>query len=150
MRRERRRVASTWLWRAAQRDLLAKQPFRRLVPEVSLLLEAFALAALALAFAGPNTRGGQIDSDHVAIVIDASASMASRTASGATRLELAQEAALALVQRLGPTADALVIEAGRDARVVSPLERDKRRLGAAIGRVSAHEVEGDMARAVAL
>lgn len=150
MRRERRRVSSTWLWRAAQRDLLAKQPFRRLVPEVSLLLEASALVALALAFAGPNTRGGQIDSDHVAIVIDGSASMATRSGSGPTRIELGREAALALVQRLGPAADALVIEAGRDARVVSPLERDKRRLAAAIERVSAHEVEGDMARAVAL
>jgi hypothetical protein len=150
MRRERRRVSSIWLWRAAQRDLLAKQPFRRLVPEVSLLLEAAALVALALAFAGPNTRGGQIDSDHVAIVIDGSASMASRTERGPARIELAQDAALAIVQRLGPSSDALVVEAGRDARVVSPLERDKRRLGAAIARTGAHEVEGDMARAVAL
>jgi hypothetical protein len=150
MRRERRTVSSTWLWQAAQRDLLAKQPFRRLVPEVSLLLEALALAALALAFAGPNTRGGQIDSDHVAIVIDGSASMGSRTEAGPTRIERAREAANAVVQRLGPSADALIIEAAREARVVSPLERDKRRLASAIARVSAQEVEGDMARAVAL
>ena len=74
IRREKRRVPSTWLWRSAERDLLAKQPFRRLFPHVSLILEALAIAALALAFSRPIVRGGQIDSAHLGIVIDTSAS----------------------------------------------------------------------------
>ena len=32
------RVPSTWLWAAAHRDLLAKHPFRRLIPELPLTI----------------------------------------------------------------------------------------------------------------
>ena len=67
IQRERRRVSSIWLWRSAERDLLARQPFRRLVPYVSLVLEALALVCLALAFARPSTRGGQIDDREPAV-----------------------------------------------------------------------------------
>ena len=150
IQREAQRVSSIWLWQAAARDLLARQPFRRLVPHVSLILEALALIALALAVAGPVTRGGRIDSDHVAIVIDASASMTTTDGAGRSRAALAADSARAAVRRLGPGADALVIEAGREPRVVSPWEHDVRRLEAAIERVQAGEVEGDLGRAIAL
>ena len=150
IQREKRRVSSTWLWQAAARDLLARQPFRRLVPHVSLILEALAIVALGLAAARPVTRGGRIDSDHVALVIDASASMTTAGPDGRTRASLAADAARAAVRRLGPGADALVVEAGREPRVVSPWEHDVRRLEAAIGRVTAGEVEGDLGRALSL
>jgi Ca-activated chloride channel family protein len=150
IKREERRVSSIWLWQAAARDLLARQPFRRLVPHVSLILEALALVALALSVATPLTRGGRIDSDHVAVVIDGSASMTTLDASGRSRAALAQEAARAALRRLGPGADALVIEAGREPRVVSPWEHDVRRLEAAVDRVKAGEVEGDLGRALSL
>jgi hypothetical protein len=146
-------VSSTWLWATAQRDLLAKHPFRRLVPELPLLLEILALIALALVLARPSTRGGAIDGDHVALVIDTSASMATRVGgpSGATtRIDQARRAAQDVVARLAPGADAIVIEAARDARVVSPPERDPRRLQAAIASIPARDVEGDLAGAVAL
>jgi hypothetical protein len=150
IRREQRRVPSVWLWRSAERDLLAKQPFRRLFPYVSLILEALAIAALALAFASPSVRGGQIDSSHVAIVIDTSASMGALSSDGRSRFELAREAARAVSRRLGPGADALVVEAGREPRVVSPLERDPKRIDAAIDRVKLGEVEGDLGSALGL
>jgi hypothetical protein len=150
IQRERRRVSSIWLWQAAQRDLLAKQPFRRLVPHVSLILEALALAALALAAAHPVTRGGRIDASHVVLIIDTSASMGTLNSAGRSRAEEAKGAAANAVRRLGPGADALVIEAGREPRVVSPWEHDVQRLVAAIQRVSASEAEGDLGRAVAL
>ena len=153
IRRTRQRVPSTWLWAAAQRDLVAKHPFRKLVPELPLLLEILTIAALALALARPTTRGGAIEGDHVAVVVDASASMATRVGGAAgttTRIEQAKAAARNLVSQLGPDADAVVIEAGREARVVSPLERDPRKLQAAIDSIGAREVEGDLAAAVAL
>src|SRR5258708_14646117 len=68
IKRRRQRVSSTWLWAAAQRDLLAKHPFRKLVPELPLLLEILALAALALALARPTTRGRTIHRGHAAIL----------------------------------------------------------------------------------
>lgn len=150
IRRERRRIASVWLWRSAERDLLAKHPFRRLVPYVSLILEALALSLLAVALARPVTRGGELDSDHLALVVDTSASMAALGADGRPRIAEAREAALSALRRLPPGASALVISAGRDPRVVSPWERDLRRLTAAVERIEAGEVEGDLGRALAL
>jgi hypothetical protein len=103
--RERKKVASTWLWAMAQRDLMARSPFKRLVAQVPLVLQALALAALALALARPATRGRAFTGDHVAIILDTSASM-SALASGdeevapvaqgvapVTRLDLARRAA---------------------------------------------------------
>ncbi len=150
IRRARQRVGSIWLWQAAERDLLARHPFRRLVPHVSLILEALGLVALALAVARPATRGGRIASDHVAIVVDASASMTAVGPGGKTRIALAEDAARAVIERLGPGADALVVQAGREPKVVSPWEHDQRRLAAAIDRIRPGDVEGDLGRALGL
>jgi hypothetical protein len=153
IKRRRQRVSSTWLWASAGRDLQARHPLRKLLPEIPLLLEILALAALALALARPSARGANIDGDHVAVVIDTSASMATRVggAAGArTRMDEARRAARDVVSQLAPGADAMVIEAGRDARVAAPLDRDPHKLQAAIAAIGVHEVEGDLAGAVAL
>jgi len=150
VRRQRLRVASTWLWGAAQRDLLARSPFKRLVPQVPLFLQLLALLLLALAAAGPSTRGAGIVGDHVAIVVDTSASMGTKTAQGGTRMEAAKKAGRDVLRALGPGADAMVVEAGREARIASPLDRDARRLEAAVARLEAGDVEGNLGRALAI
>lgn len=156
VRRQRVRVSSTWLWAAAQRDLLAKQPFRRLIAEVPLLLQILALIALSIAFARPAIRGGRIGGDHVAIVIDSSASMGTETreigvgGKPRTRIADARRAAHAVVSALAPGADAMVLEAAREPRLAAPLERDERHLDAAIDSVDVRDVEGDLAGSVAL
>ncbi len=149
VRRAVRPVASTWLWAEAQRDLLARSPFRRLVPQVPLLLQAAAILLLALAVASPATRGGGVAGDHIAIVIDTSASMTAKSGD-TTRIELARREALAIVSALSPGTEAMVIEAGREAKVTSPLDRDRRRLTAAIRQLEAREVEGRLTEALAL
>ncbi|WP_437571294.1 VWA domain-containing protein [Sorangium sp. So ce542] len=154
IKRSRRRVPSTWLWAAAQRDLMARAPFRRLLAQLPLLLQALALALLALALARPASRGRDFTGDHVAIILDASASMsaAARGSSGeaTTRIELAKQVARDLLSGLAPGSDALILEAGRDARLVAALDRDLVRLRAAIDPVAARDVEGDLGAAVAL
>ena len=158
IRRQRVRVPSTWLWQAAQRDLLAKQPFKRLLAELPLILQIIALIALAIALSRPAVRGGKIAGDHVAIVIDTSASMGTLVRGGATapdgapatRISDARRAAIDVVSALAPGADALVIEGAKEARVVAPLERDERHLKAAAASVAVRDVEGDLSGAVAL
>jgi hypothetical protein len=157
VRRKRQRVGSTWLWAAAQRDLMARSPWKRLIAQVPLLLEALAVIALALALARPATRSPEILGDHVAVVLDASASMSARApkpdgAPGETtmRMDLAKKAAKDVLASLTPGTDAMIVEAGRDARVASPLERDRRRLEAVVDRVAALDLEGDLASSVAL
>ncbi|MEO8875468.1 MAG: VWA domain-containing protein, partial [Polyangiaceae bacterium] len=157
IRRERLRVPSTWLWAAAERDLLAKHPFKKLVAQVPLVLQILALLLLAFALARPAARGGTIVGDHVAIVIDTSASMGAVAhpheipgPNATTRMSEAIAAANNVAISLSPGSDAIVIEGAREARVVSPLDRDARHLKAAISALAAREVEGDLSPAVAL
>jgi hypothetical protein len=150
IKRERVRVPSTWLWQAAKRDLMAKHPFKRLVTELPLVLQSLALCALAFALARPAMRGGRLQGDHVAIVLDTSASMGTRTADGSTRMEEAKRAAREVIVALAPGADAIVIEAAREARMATPLERDAKHLRGAVEQLDVREVEGDLAAAVAL
>lgn len=154
IKRERMKIPSTWLWAEARRDLLAKHPFKRLVPELPLFLQLLALIGLSLALARPALRGGKLTGDHVAIVIDTSASMgaAAKTADGkkTTRMALAIDTAKNAIDNMEPGADAIIIEGARDARVVSPLDRDARRLKGSLAQLGVREVEGDLSAAVGL
>jgi hypothetical protein len=150
IRRERLQVPSTWLWAAAQRDLMARQPFRRLIVQIPLIVQILAVLLLALALSRPAARGGALGGDHVALVIDASASMSARGADGKTRLEQARDAAKRVVRSLAPGSQVIIVEAGREPRVASTLDRDRRRLEAALDHIQAHDVEGNLTRALAL
>jgi hypothetical protein len=172
IKRTRIVLPSTWLWQSAKRDLLAKAPIKRLVAQLPLILQILALIALAIALARPTVGGKTIDGQHVAIVIDTSASMGTTahdakgaTASGlatpgaspglatpgaSTRMDEAKRAATDVVSQLAPGADAFVVEAARDARLVAPLDRDERRLKAAIATLAVRDVEGDLSSAIAL
>ena len=150
IKRERLKLPSVWLWSAAQRDLLAKSPFRRLVPQIPLFLQLLALILLALALSRPATRGRSIVGDHIAIIIDSSASMSTVDSAGRKRIDVAKEAAESVIDSLAPGSDAMILDAGRDARIASPLERDRRRLKAAIALLKAGDVEGHLGEAVAL
>jgi hypothetical protein len=151
IRRQRRKVASIWLWAEARRDLLARSPFRRLIWQLPLFLQAVALLLLALAAARPASQSRALGGDHLAILVDTSASMAAVDPStGKRRIELAKEAAREMLAALAPGSDALLADAGRDARVVLPPERDVRRLIAAVDTLDARDVEGDLGGALAL
>ncbi|HYO93941.1 MAG TPA: VWA domain-containing protein [Polyangiaceae bacterium] len=148
VRRERRVVPSVWLFQAAERDLRAQSPFRRLLPSVPLILELLALVLLALAVAGPITRTRQLPGGRVVLIVDVSASMGVREGA-TTRLALARSAALQTLGRLEPGAEVMLIAAGREAELVSPFERDRARLELALGRLTVREVEGQLGRALA-
>ncbi|MSP23772.1 MAG: VWA domain-containing protein [Myxococcales bacterium] len=150
VRRPRLRVASVWLWAESRRDLLARAPWRRLIPLFPLLIQALVLIGLALAASRPASRGHTIVGEHVAIVIDTSASMAATEPDGVTRIEHAKNAARALVASLAPGATVLVLDAGRDAVIALPPERDTRLMLQAIDRMGVREAEGDIGAAVDL
>lgn len=149
VRRQKVTVASTWLWQAAARDMLAKSPWQRLRARLLLFVEALALACLGLALAQPALPGGRIDAEHLAIVIDVSASM--RATSGKeTRMAEAKAAAARVLSALPPGADVLLIEAGTEPRVVGPADRDLGRVRTRLTALSAVGVEGHLERAIVL
>jgi hypothetical protein len=149
VRRQRVRVSSTWLWQAAARDMLAKSPWQRLRGRFLLFVEALALLALGLAFARPALRGGGLDSEHVALVLDASASMQAEIG-GESRFDAARRAALRVVSALPPGADVLLIEAGSEPRVVGPADRDRARVKTRLGGLRALGVSGQLEQGMAL
>jgi hypothetical protein len=150
IRRTRLRVPSTWLWAAAERDLLARHPFRRLRAEVPLVLEALAIALFALALADPVSRKAHFVAGQVALVLDTSASMTTLESDGKPRFAEARTAALTLLRSLAPGTQVMIIDAGREPRIVSPLDRDRSRIEQTLARLEAHEVEGALGRAVAV
>ncbi len=149
VRRQKVTVASTWLWQAAARDLLAKSPWQRLRARLLLLLEALALLALGLALARPALSGATIDAEHLALVIDTSASMQA-SSNGETRLAAAKAAAVRVLSALPPGADALLVAAGSEPRVVGPAERDLSRVKSRLAALESGGVEGHLERAIAL
>jgi hypothetical protein len=149
IRRQRVTVSSTWLWAAALRDLAEKSPLQRLSAQLPLLLESLAMALLAGALARPATRGAGIAGGHVAIVVDTSASMGALEPDGRSRLAQAREAASAVIRGLAPGAEAVIVEAGREAHVVSAMDSDRQRLEAALQKLEGSDAEGRMTDAIA-
>lgn len=150
VRRKRVTVGSTWLWAAAQRDLMAKSPFKRLYVRLPLILQLLALALIALAFARPALRERGASATHYAVVIDVSASMSTTDADGVTRLDKARGAALEFVDGLPPGAEVMVVQAGRQPRIASPLDRDHHRTAGVLGAIAGEDVVGDLSGAIAL
>jgi len=155
-RRQRVRVASAALFDLARREAAARDPWKRLVPELALLLQLLALLLLALAFARPVSKSAGYDADAVVIVLDRSASLGARVrpvssdkaGSSPTRMTRAKEAANKLVDELGIGAEVAVVVAGRDAQLAAPLTRGGKRAKVAIAGVEAGLVEGDLQAAL--
>lgn len=150
VRRRRVAVGSTWLWAAARRDLRSQTPWRRLVAQVPLLLQAGALIALAIGFAEPQSRGGELPGQHVVFVVDVSASMAAVGPDGRARIDEAKQQALERLAALEPGAAAQLVAAGQAPEILVPFERDRRRLASAIERLEPQDVAGDIETAMAL
>lgn len=151
-RRKTVRVSSAAMYDLARREAKARVPWKRLTPETALLLQLLALILLAIAFARPVSKGATYDADAVVVVIDRSASMATRVRpiasdpanSSPTRMTRARAEALKLLDSLGIGAEVAVVVAGRDARVIATLQRGAKAAKAAVVQVEAGLVEGDV------
>ncbi len=149
VRRPRRRVASTWLWSAVQRELSARSPFKRLVPQLPLFLQLLALTAFAIGAARPATSGKVTQGEHIAILLDTSASMGARD-EGKLRIDEAKRVAHELIDGLAPGTEALILDAGREPRLVMPSDRDQKRMHRVIDGLVVHDVEGDLEASLVL
>lgn len=91
-------ISSHLLWRRVLREQEANQPWQRLRRQLLLLLQLLAAMFLVLALMQPVIRGQQSVKSHVFFVIDTSASIATLTNQGSTRLEQAKHSILAYAQ----------------------------------------------------
>jgi len=122
-RSRRVEVSALFLWeglRSAPRSRAAR--IRRRI-EPLLLVQLLVLALLALALAQPAFRGMRPHLSRMAIVLDGSASMQTRTESGKTRYELAREQGIALLHRY-PSTTVTVLQLSKAPEIIAPLTDD--------------------------
>lgn len=112
--RPRRPVGNLYLWSQPASSAPVDVALRRVRRHWLILLQAALLTLLVLALARPSFSW---QGPRVALVIDVSASMAARE-SGGTRMDLAKQAARAVIQSLPSRAHVMVVTAGPVATTV--------------------------------
>ncbi len=157
MRRRSIDVPFAALWQRVSRVSDARRIWRRLRRLLSWLVQLLILAAIVLALGDPRPDVWLREPATVAIVIDHSASMGGprdgspeSEQSAGTRLDAAIARARAEIDALGPSDRALVIAAGPEVRVLSPLGRDHSALLRGLDGLHATPGEADLGRALAL
>ncbi|MBI4840625.1 MAG: BatA domain-containing protein, partial [candidate division NC10 bacterium] len=149
IRRQQALVSSTLLWAESLRDQQASTPFRRLKPNLLLLLQILALLALAIALARPVRTVLTTGYERNVLILDVSASMQARDLPG-SRFTAAKHAALAELERLRPGQQAMVIVSGHEPRVLVPFTEEQRVLRQAIQALEPLDVEGELSGAFRL
>src|ERR671939_2088581 len=99
LRREERKVSSTFLWQRMVRDVEANAPWQKLRRNLLLLLQLLLLLLLALALARPFFPTAGIAGRNLIVILDRSASMGATDAPG-VRLDAAKQQAIALIDQL--------------------------------------------------
>jgi hypothetical protein len=149
-RREARVVGSTMLWDRAVRDMRAERPWQRLIPYVSLILQALVLVLGALALARPSGVGEVPSGARIAVVVDASASMATRDPGGRTRMDAARAVVSSLADALPPGGLLTIVEAASEPAVLLAPTADGAEITRAIGQLRVRGAEAALDRAVAV
>ena len=157
LRRKRREISSTLLWRRSVEDLEANAPWQRLRPNLLLLLQLLILIALAAAVAQPLAEGGSRGGRTV-ILVDRSGSMqAIDEPGGATRLERAKDAAAARIEEVlgggwlgGGDGEVMVIAFDERAEVRSPFSANARQAIEAIRAIEPSDGGSDLRPALDL
>ncbi|HWP05089.1 MAG TPA: VWA domain-containing protein [Polyangiaceae bacterium] len=151
LRLRRRPVAVPFapLWHSVLGDRDASRLFSRLRRWISLLLQLVLLALLAFALGDPRPTGSLGNGRNVVLLIDASASMQA-TDEKPTRLEAAKAKARELVQGLGGSDRALVVQMGDVPVPLSTLSDSPSELLQAIARVKASDTRAELGRALEL
>ncbi len=150
LRREDRRVSSTFLWQRIVRDVEANAPWQKLRRNLLLLLQLLLLLLLALALARPFFLTAGISGRNLIVIVDRSASMQA-TDVAPSRLAAAKKEAIDLIDQLPDGGRATVIAAGEQMEVPVAATTDRRQLRDAIDGITARNGGGsDLAQALTL
>jgi Ca-activated chloride channel homolog len=149
IRRRQALVSSTLLWTDSLRDQQASAPFRRLKPNLLLLLQILAILLLALALARPVRTVLLPGYARTVFIVDVSASMQATDVPG-SRFAAAKEAALAAASTLGNGQQAMLIAAGHEAQVVVPFTDDPSAIRRGLAGLTALDVPGRLSDALRL
>ena len=152
MLRLRRRdvpVGSTFLWQQLVRDIEANAPWQRLRVSWLLIVQLLIALVAVLAAARPFLTVSSDLAANVVLIVDTSASMGTLEA-GTPRMAQAQAAARRVVGQLPEGGHVTVVAADDSAHVLIGDTDDRSAALAAIDRIQATQVPGDLTDAFAL
>jgi hypothetical protein len=152
MLRLRRRdvpVGSTFLWQQLIRDVEANAPWQRLRFSWLLLVQLLIAALIVFAATRPFTTSASELAANVVLVVDTSASMGAVDPEG-PRIAQARTAAHRVVSRLPQGGRITVVASDSTAHVLVSETDDRAAADAAIDRITATELPGDLTDAFAL
>ena len=152
MLRLRRRdvpVGSTFLWQQLIRDVEANAPWQRLRSSWLLLLQLLIAGLVVVAAARPFTNATSELAANVVLIVDTSASMGAVDPAG-PRIDLARSAAHGVIQRLPEGGRVTVVTSDDTAHVLVSETDDRAAADAAIDRVVATQLPGNLTDAFAL
>ncbi len=150
LRRHERPISSTLLWLQAVQDLRVNAPFQKLRNNLLLILQLLIVATGVLAVWEPMHAGAGRLEQATVFIVDASASMSADEGDGRTRLDIAREEVLRLIDRLGESQRAMVIAFADRARVLAPFTDNRAELRRAVESIRPTDAPGRLAEAIAL
>jgi hypothetical protein len=149
LRRRRVRVAFLALWEKSLVERKASALRSRLQRLVSLLISLLLVAVLIFALGDPRPDAEGQKGKTIAIVLDVSASMATKDGDR-TRLDEAKELVEERIESLGAGDQMLLIEMGAQPRPIEALTNDREVLEAALSEVTVLDVSADVSAALVL
>lgn len=125
VRRRRVFVPYSALWRRVLEENRPARLWDRLKWIVSLLVQLLVLALLLLALGDPRRDNALTEGRSVVLIVDTSASMATRDESGArTRMERARDEALEVLDAVGPRDELMLVAMDGRLRPLTPFVTD--------------------------
>ena len=143
LKREERVVPSTLLWKKVIEDMQVRTPFQRLRYSLLLLLQLLLIILAALALARPYTNLGGIAGKKLVLLIDTSASMATRdgNARGDSRLQAALRNAASKIDDLRPGDEMALVAFDGDTRQLCKFTSDRALLKQTLETVETRDLE---------
>jgi len=142
-------VTNLFLWQEALKERRGGGRIRKIIKNLSLLLQILAVILTTTALAEPVWFHLSEDMGNVILVLDSTASMKSRTASG-VRFDQARKEALKIIDDLQKGSRMLIIEAGGKATLRSGLLDNRSELKKIAGSIQPTDSPGQVKKALYL
>jgi len=142
-------VTNLFLWHAVLKESRRNLTFKRLQRNLPLILQILMVVLAAMALARPTWTHLSAQKGNVALVIDTSASMQTRSGSG-IRFDQARQKALQLIENLDQGQQVLIVEAGSKPVVKTGLTDNSSQAADQVKQLQPSDASADLEAAIFL
>ncbi|MEQ8210448.1 MAG: BatA and WFA domain-containing protein [Lacipirellulaceae bacterium] len=150
LRRTPVEVPSTYLWHRVIEDLRVNSLWQRLRKSLLLLLQILLVALAMLALLRPGWLGQRLEGEKFIFVIDNSASMNAEDVDGQSRLAIAKQKVLALIDQLESDMSAMVVTFSDRPDLAQEMTDNRRLLRQSVERIKPTARQTDVRGALEL